>query len=310
MQAVVDIGSNSVKFLVAEIRQGRPHLISKRSWITRLGKNLETTGLLDGESVRMTGAALKQMGQEIRKIDPQMPIRAVATSAVRDCKNPEAVQNLVTEHLGCRLEILSGKQEAQLSFQGAASSVLAAFHRDDVVLIDVGGASTEIGFVKPNFIAHSFQAGAVRCHERLGLNQIPVSDSLWAESQQKIAEFFPASILDPILDAGLKNPSFAVGIGGSLLVASRLAGSQECFLDDGEKIGLKTTRTALKTFNNEFRKVPLSERLKFEGVEPGRADILVAGVLAFTHVLDRLNVENVFITEWGLRYGILFESQK
>lgn len=308
MRAVVDIGSNSIKYLVGEVQRGVPVVQQGRSWVTRLGKGLEKTGVLDPESVALTVEALRSMQQELTKIPNLQPAQVVATSAVRDCKNPEAIQSAVQEIFGVPLRILTGLEEAQYSAEGALTAGHIHYGTRRCCTIDVGGASTEVGIAEPEFRAVSFQAGAVRCHERLGLQQIPVDDTLWAQAQRGMEEFFPLTVWKD-LQMHIPSGTPAVAVGGSLLAAARLAGASPTHTAQGASLGYSISVAQLEAFNDRFRKLSLEERSKHPGLDKGRADILCAGVLCLLIPLKRLGLKEVFITEWGLRHGLLLSSK-
>lgn len=309
MRAVVDIGSNSVKYTLAEIRRGVPHVVKKRSWITRLGKGMETSGrVLAAESIAATEKAFREMATELAPYRDGLTIEAVATSAVRDAKNPEEISRRVQEIFGVALRVLTGLEEARLSLAGASAAAQVFYGTRACVFVDVGGASTEVGIVEPSFEAHSFQAGAVRCHERLGLDRIPVRDADWQAAQAGLRAFFPDAEWNRVVAKIPATHTRAVAVGGSLLVAARLAGATVAKGPDGESMGFAARVDELERFNDGFRKLSLNERLAKPGIEPGRADILCAGLLCLTVTLRRLGMTEVFISDWGLRQGLLLQG--
>jgi exopolyphosphatase/guanosine-5'-triphosphate,3'-diphosphate pyrophosphatase len=308
MRAVVDIGSNSVKFSLAEVRRGMPMLVRKRSWITRLGRGLEQTGRLAPEAVSETTQALREIAAELAPYRSGLDLIAVATSAVRDCANPEEVAGPVEQILGIRLQILTGIEEARYSMRGAAEAARVFFGSKKAALVDVGGSSTEVGIVEPEFAACSFRAGAVRCHEGLGFAAMPVNDSLWLAAQSGVRKYFPDDQWGPLTAQFPKGLDRAVAVGGSLLAAANLAGAKSALMASGESLGYITTRSTLEAFNDRFRKLTLDERMAFPRMERGRADILCAGLLCLTSVLERLGIDEVLISDWGLRQGLLLTT--
>lgn len=300
MKAVVDIGSNSVKFTVAEIQRGVPHVLDKGSWVTRLSRNLEKTGLLAPESILETEKVLTTIAERIQKF-PGVGIQVVATSAVRDCKNPEEIASRVRKLLGVDLRVLKGTDEAEISLRGAEAATQLRRGNIGGIFVDVGGASTEVGMIEPQLFTHSFQAGAVRSHERLGLHVMPVSDATWAAAQARMPEFFPDTMLTNYKGAAKR----CTAVGGSILVASRLAGASKAPEVDGVSLGYDLRRQDLEAFNDQYRKLSLEERMKYPKMEAGRADVMCAGILCLTYVMKTLGIEELFVTEWGLRHGLL-----
>lgn len=300
MRAVVDIGSNSVKFTVAEIQRGVPRPLDRGSWVTRLSRNLEKTGLLAAESVAETEKVLIEIARRVAQF-PGAQVRVVATSAVRDCKNPEEIASRVRKLLGVELRVLKGSEEAEISLRGAAAATRLRRGSTAGIFVDVGGASTEVGMLEPSPSTHSFQAGAVRSHERLGLAQMPVSDEVWAQAAADMPGFFPDALLRPFTAAAKK----CTAVGGSILVASRLAGARPAPEVEGASLGYDLRRSDLEAFNDTFRKLSLEDRLKYPKVEAGRADVMCAGILCLTYVMKHLDIDELFVTEWGLRHGLL-----
>jgi len=298
MQAVVDIGSNSVKFLAGRVQRNAIESPSSASFVTRLGRDLEKTGLLSQKSITDSVAAFQQIKSKLDEAGVT-ELRVVATSAVRDCKNPGAIAESVQKIFGVPLQILSGQEEAFYSLQGAAAAARLILQEDDCVFIDVGGASTEVSVHKPQFLAHSFQAGAVRCHERLGLPNGAISVAVWAQAKKRINEFFPDKDLEKLF-ASHSNSRPIVAVGGTLVLAAKIAGSQ---LERG--CGIRISCEKLEALNEELRKMPIEDRMQLPGMEAGRADIVCAGVLVLTSLIRRLAANEAMVTTWGLRHGIL-----
>ena len=299
-RAVIDLGSNSVKLTIADVTPiaGGDYAVATlktQSWITRLGRELAVRHQsLHPTSVEDTLKAITEMRSllDTWKVEG---VFAVATSALRDAFDRDLVVVPGSKILGHTIQIISGHTEALLSTQGAAACAQKVFGQEDFFYIDVGGASTEISVLNPKHEGHSYQAGAVRCHEALGLDHIPVTDPAWSTAQHDIAQFFP---MQPWMKPASKPK--VVAVGGSLLLAARIAGAQS---HDG--VGMSITRTMLKQINDKLRKLTLQERLALPGMVHGRADILCAGILCLTHAMDMLQVEDALISDWGLRHGLL-----
>jgi exopolyphosphatase / guanosine-5'-triphosphate,3'-diphosphate pyrophosphatase len=298
MQAVVDIGSNSVKISIGESCAGKVILRQKKSWITRLGKNLAANRYqLDEDSVTATVMAFSEMKELFDEHGVAHPI-VVATSAVRDCKNPERISKPVTEILGVKLRVLTGQEEARISAQGAIAAGKTAYGEGRFVFLDLGGASTEVGTMNPHFIGHSFHAGAVRCHEELGLQNAPVDDVTWAQAKDKIENYFPMDAWAP-LAAQLPNTFHVVAVGGTLMMTAKMMGASP----KGEA-GFEAEGTSLLQLNEKLRKLDFISRRQLGAVE-GREDIVCAGLLCLLTVLGRLKADRVLVTDWGLRHALL-----
>jgi exopolyphosphatase/guanosine-5'-triphosphate,3'-diphosphate pyrophosphatase len=306
MKAVVDIGSNSVKFLIADTRQNTaPHYLESGSWVTRLGKNLEQSKRLDPESLQATKNAFLEMRRVFDDCRAQqaqaLELCVVATSAVRDCHNPEDVARLVRDIFAAPLKIIEGQVEARFSIEGAAAAAEQIYGERDALFVDVGGASTELGFLRPSFRAQSFQAGAVRCHERLGLTQMPVSNETWEKARARIAEFFPQPDFEALKSFRREIPRHAVAVGGSLVLAARLMNAVE----SGNGAGFVCQAKSFEALNERIRRLSLDERLALPHMQAGRADVLCAGILCLLYPLKQFGIDEFAVTPWGLRHGIL-----
>jgi exopolyphosphatase/guanosine-5'-triphosphate,3'-diphosphate pyrophosphatase len=301
MRAVVDIGSNSIKYLLAQSERGALVPIESGSWVTRLGKNLETNGgYLEQESLDSTEKALVEIAARIRSSRKLEKLRVAATAAARNAKNQDALARLVEKHLGADLEILSGQDEALWSMRGALQAAEQHFPKDRFVFLDIGGASTEIGFIKPKFLAHSFDGGALRCHQGLGLDKIPVNDAAWNDARIEINKYFPEESYKSILEDYDPKNHRAVAVGGTLLLATSY-----CSPVLTSPAGSLVTRSELEELANKVRRKSMKDRLSMHGMDQERADILPAGILILTTCLARLGQDEVFVTGWGLRHGLL-----
>lgn len=302
MKAIIDLGSNSVKILIARQSQGEFISDFHKSWITRLGKGLSQTENLNPESVSKTQQALLEMKQIINN-HPIEETYIVGTAALRKCKNPELISDFVKKTFQQELQIISGQKEAQLSLAGASQASKKCFPDSECFFIDLGGASTEVCYLEnKKFHGHSFNLGAVSVHETLNLQLIPVKDDAWENAQKNILNLIDASQIQ-LLKENMNPTRQAVGIGGTLVNAAMATKSKK--MDD---YGFLCSRTELEIFTDDYRKKTLKERLLFN-VEEGRADILPAGLLLLTTLLKIFNREKCFITHWGLRHGIFYNPE-
>lgn len=301
MRAVVDIGSNSIKYLVAQVERGALTPVDSGSWVTRLGKNLEKSGgLLEESSLEATAKALVEIASKLKGPRKLESLRVVATAAARNAKNPEALATRVKKHLGVDLEILSGQDEALWSMRGARQAAVQNFPNESFVYLDVGGASTEVGFLHPSFRAHSFDGGALRCHQGLGLDLIPVKDEAWNEARIDIHKYFPENAYKPLLADYQAHSYRAVAVGGTLLLATAY-----CNPVLRSPSGCLVTRSELEELADRVRRKSLRDRLAMNDMDADRADILPAGILVLTTCLARLGQNEVFVTSWGLRHGLM-----
>jgi len=304
MRAVVDIGSNSVKYLLATHERGALVPQETKSWVTRLGKNLEKNGgYFEASSLASTEAALKEMAASFKVQRKIEKITVIATAAARNARNSAELSALVQKYLSVELKIISGQEEALWSMKGAQQAARQQFPNASFVFLDIGGASTEIGFLEPHFEAHSFNGGALRCHEGLGLDKIPVPNEVWNEARIEIKKYFPEEDFRKLLQNYSPNSYRAVAVGGTLLLATEFC---EALLSGTE--GKLVSRKELEDLSHRLRVKSLRDRKAMSGMDADRADILPAGILVLTSCLARLGQEEVFVTHWGLRHGVLSEE--
>lgn len=306
MRAVVDIGSNSVKYSVAETERGAIKNLHSRSWVTGLGRGLDAGGCLSRESLEKTESAFREMAQFFAPL-PIKELQVIATAAVRECRNPETVEKLVHDIFGAKLKILTGLEEAQASMRGAQAAARLVWGEREAIFIDVGGASTEVGVLSPIFQGHSFYAGAVRCHEALGWGDAPVSDTAWGEATSQMEKFFPQLEWARLEQIWKKDnpPRAVVAVGGTLVMAASMCAERGASAHVFPDLGITVSATALEELNNELRKLSLAQRRQVPGIFPDRADIVCAGTLVLTTLLKKLGSPQVLVTNWGLRHGFL-----
>ena len=303
LRAVVDIGSNSVKYTLAEITGGQPRILGSQSWVTRLGSGAAKRELL-APALESTRAALHEMKAAFDR-HPGVEIRAVATSAVRDARNPETIVNDVATILGVPLKILTGHQEAELSQRGASLAARLHFGTEDVLFIDIGGASTEVGTPEAS---HSFQAGAVRCLEPLSFDQNPIQDADWTAHTSRIRAFFPEEDWERLSNQWTRRPTESVTVGGTLLLAAKLLSKEGFAVKAQGGAGYVVSAEAFRNLNDRLRRMTLDERLTLPGMEPGRTDIVCSGIAILNFVLERTGHRSTLVTGWGLRYGLLLSE--
>ncbi len=303
MRAVVDIGSNSVKFTVARVERDAPVVLGSGSWITRLGSGSAQRRLLP-EAVAKTRHALDEINTALRGFRDEHgapEVKIVATSAVRDATNPEAVTALAEEILGVPVRVLSGLEEARIAIEGAAAASERVFSHRRSLFFDMGGASTEVGRIEPSFRAHSFQAGAVRCHNAFGFGSAVVDDTAWAKAHREIANFFPAADWDRLFSGASDRAPTAVAVGGTLVLASKLVPTAR----DHSPAGLVVSLEEVRELGERLRRLDAKDRFQVPHMAEGRADIVVSGLLILEHLLERAGLSEVLVTDWGLRHGLL-----
>ncbi|MDE1170017.1 MAG: Ppx/GppA phosphatase family protein [Verrucomicrobium sp.] len=298
--AVYDIGSNSVKFLVAEVRPGRPpEILAEKSKTTRLAEDLIVRGELKEEAIERTLEALAKLRGKADKLGaaPENS-RAVATSAVRDSGNRKRFLKAAAEVLGHPILLLSGEEEADGIYRGICSDPNLPSRR--LMGIDVGGGSAEwvLGGDSGVLRRTSLPLGTVRLRERF-LPEYPVPRQGLQLMRQTLLQQ-----LEPVLAKYALEGREVVGTGGTLNVAAALdLGLKEY---DASRIhGHRLTRERLEALVDFLAARDLETLQALPAMPQGRADIVLPGAAVFAASLRLLGAPHVTVSTRGLRYGVL-----
>lgn len=286
--AVVDIGTNSTRLLIAEQKSQEVNTIKTGLITTRLGEGIGKQPYLLEAAMERTIEALLDFKQIISgsKVDK---VVVAATSAVRDADNREEFLRAVKNRLGWQVQVLTGPEEAEMSYSGAVTGL----NKDvqNPVVIDIGGGSTEfIWFGDNRLNCVSRRLGAVRMTEQ---------DS----SLQSIRDAL-ADLLGSIKTAGFKN---LLGVGGTLTTLAAI--DQEMVRYDPGKIhGYFLKQERVQAILDRLAAMTHEERLRVPGLEPQRADIITAGVKIAAAVLEGLDAEGIVVSETGIMHGMIFRA--
>jgi len=295
----IDIGTNTTLLLVAEHNGSDLVPVHEEATITRLGQGVDATKRLAPEAIERTVACLEQYRAAAAQHGATR-FRIAGTSAMRDAAGAEIVQAAVVRLFGVKAEVLSGDEEALCTFGGALSG-LGLPEEADVVVFDIGGGSTE--FVrgapgaKPNF-AKSFDVGSVRMTERHLLGDPPHKTEIEA-ARADIARVFATLPKEAKPASGSK----VVGIAGT--VTTFAAMHQELRTYDPSKVhGAKLSRDAIEALVDMLTRTPLAARKNIVGLDPKRADVILAGGLVLLGCLDALQSKELIVSDRGVRWGL------
>ena len=298
--AAIDIGSNSVRLLVAEaLRGGAYRILDEEREPTRLGRSVSSQGRLDDESMDRTVQALRTF-KEIASGYQVTSLRTIATCAVREARNGPEFCRRVREEVGLEVEVIAGEREARLAF----SSVQNAFDLagKNVIVADIGGGSTEIVFATGNLIESIFSTplGAVRLTEQFGLGETALPED-FARMEEEVASCLKKRTTRPLFA-----PHFLVGCGGTFTTLAELimATKKQADVPVG---GYKVSQAELRHLLDRLRKMPLRARRSMAGMTPDRADIIIAGLTIVDALLKRFRVNTLVIHTRGVRDGLVRE---
>ncbi len=294
--ASIDVGTNSVLLLVAEKSPtGRLEAVVERAEITRLGRGVDRTRLLSPEAIEDTVKVLEAFTRDAHEHGAE-EIVVSATSAARDASNGPLFLDEVRRRCGLTVEILSGDDEARLSF----ASALADFDgHGPMIVLDIGGGSTEFvyGDAKGQIsFRHSFDVGSVRMTERFVRNDPPIADELAAIRQHVGATL--GALPAPPPGARL------VGVAGTVTTLCAVTKKIEPY-DSVQVQGAVLTKADVETTVARLAHLPLQLRRTVPGLQPKRADVIVAGGLILAGALEALGLLEVTVSDRGLRWGLL-----
>ena len=296
--AVIDVGTNSVKFHLGERGlDGRWRKIADRAEVTRLGEGLHDTGRLNPEPMERTAEAIGGMVDEAAH-DGRAATVAVGTAGLRIAPNREDFLAAVQARCGLTIEVISGDEEARLAYLGTKAGIEAS--RGSLVVFETGGGSSQFTFGHGDVIDERFSVdvGAVRYTERHGLGD-PVSEDVLAEALGAIS-----ADLDR-LDAR-PTPDTLVAMGGAV---TNLAAVMHRLAEYDADIvhGTVLDRTEIDRQIELYRTRTRDQRRTVVGLQPQRADIILAGACIVRTVLDKLGKESLTVSDRGLRHGLLVE---
>jgi exopolyphosphatase/guanosine-5'-triphosphate,3'-diphosphate pyrophosphatase len=300
--AVVDIGTNSTRLLIAEVEPDSGITEQHReSIVTRLGEGVEATGRLGDEPQRRVFAALERYAAAIRAHDCDASA-AVMTSAVRDAANGAQFSAAVRERYGLEARTLSGDEEAAATYAGAT----AARPPDDpteLVVIDIGGGSTELVCGARNQLGFhvSAQIGVVRHTERHIASDPPAAEelaALTADVDSGIAAVVPADVRS--------RTDAAVAVAGTATTCAAIDLGLERY-DTTKVEGHVLSRAQLDSLLEQLAALPLAERREVRGLHPDRAPTIVAGIIVLSRGLDAFGLAEVHVSDRDILWGVALE---
>jgi exopolyphosphatase/guanosine-5'-triphosphate,3'-diphosphate pyrophosphatase len=305
-RAVIDVGTNSVKLLVADVRGRDVQPVLEESRQTRLGKGFYETHRLQPEPIARTAEAVWEF-LEIAREKAADSIRVIATSAARDAVNPTDLTTSIELACGLKTEIISGEREADWVFQGVAADMELA--GQPLLLLDIGGGSTEfiLGHGANKSFARSFPLGTVRL-----LEQFPHSDPPTRSEFTRCRDWVNNFLHDEVrsqLEPALKKATGKiqlVGTGGTTSILACIEKKLDRF--DREKV----ERTVLSfdqviAHRKNLWRLPLAERKDIVGLPKMRADVILTGVLIYELMMAEFGFKELRISTRGLRFAAVMD---
>jgi exopolyphosphatase/guanosine-5'-triphosphate,3'-diphosphate pyrophosphatase len=296
--ASIDIGTNTILLLIAEVDKGELKPLFEAETVVRLGEGVQKDGVLYQDSMKMGFQTLSQYLERCQAMGVS-EVFAAGTSALREARNSVVFTRMIKERLGLSIEIISGEEEARLSFLAVVRDMKG--QKDSLIVVDVGGGSTEFVSGKGDRIDKwvSLAMGSVRFTENFLLSD-PVQEKEWERMEKEVRKLL-TGIPHP------REPFSMVGVGGTATtLASVEQGLEEFIFDRIHHFILK--KEALKKQIDLYRSRTIEERTKIPGLPSKRADIILAGAAIFYWTVEELKCPSLLISGHGVRYGLLYKK--
>ena len=296
--AAVDIGTNSIRLVIAEVQpDGSYRVLDEDREMSRLGRGLYTAGRIAEAPFDQSLAALGRM-KAIADGYGVMDLRAIATSAVREATNGQEFIREAWRRTRVRVEVVSGDEEARLAFR----SVARHYELDGrlAAIVDIGGGSAEVILAAGGVVEQMFSLplGAVRLTEQ-HVKSDPLRPKHWRALRRAI---------DAAIEEGIGKPAFVaevmIGSGGTFTNLAEMAQAER----DGHVTGARDyilSSADLKRLVDRLRETPLEGRRRIPGMNPQRADIIVAGAAVVSRLARRFDTQRVLVNDRGVRDGVL-----
>jgi exopolyphosphatase/guanosine-5'-triphosphate,3'-diphosphate pyrophosphatase len=294
--AAVDCGTNSIRLLVADVDGTAKVDVHREMRVVRLGQGVDRTGRIAPEALERTRTALVDYAATCRELGVERT-RMVATSATRDASNREDFRAMVLDVLGAEPEVITGDEEAALSFDGATRGLDPA--EGPFLVMDIGGGSTELVLgTELVEAARSVDVGCVRLTERHLTDDPPTVDQVAGATAD-----IDAALVLVRQSVPVERARTAIGLAGSVTTVAALALDLPAY--DSEAIHLSRISAAdVQDVSDRLLAMTRDARAALPVMHPGRVDVIGAGALVLAILADRLDLPEVLVSEADILDGI------
>jgi exopolyphosphatase/guanosine-5'-triphosphate,3'-diphosphate pyrophosphatase len=291
--AVIDIGTNSARLLVADVEGGCVSPVERRSRVTRLGRGVDLSGRLSAEAIEDACEAIGDYVVAVDELDAEAT-DAIATSAVRDAANGSAFVAELRERFALSARVLDGEEEARLTYLGATSERVPT---EPTLVIDIGGGSTEmiVGTGEEIAFHTSLQAGVVRHTER----HISSDPPTVVELESLAADV--RGLIEAAIGPGIEARE-GIAVAGTPTSLAAVELRLEPY-DPARVHGHVLHLPAIQRMLSQLASAPLSERIEIPGMHPDRAPTIVAGVVILVEAMRAFGLERITVSEHDILYG-------
>jgi exopolyphosphatase/guanosine-5'-triphosphate,3'-diphosphate pyrophosphatase len=287
--AVIDLGTNSTRLLVADVVDGELTEVARRLTITRLGEGVDATGRLAPAAVERVRACLAAFRDEIDRLGVERTL-SFGTSAMRDASDGASTLEQLGREFDVETRLLTGDEEAELGLLGTTPGRTIG---QRTLLVDIGGGSTELTLAGPDGVDHreSTQLGCVRLTERFLHADPPAQAELGT-----CAAHVRGSLPDI-------RPERAIGVAGTVTTAAAIDSGVEPY-DPALTHGHLLAREAVGTILDRLAELPIAERERVPCLEPARAPVIVAGLVILREILDAYRLDEIEVSERDILHGV------
>jgi exopolyphosphatase/guanosine-5'-triphosphate,3'-diphosphate pyrophosphatase len=301
--AAIDIGSNSIRQIVADVSaDGTIQVVDEMKAAPRLAAGLSTTGALSDTSIHAAVDAVERMATLARQLGAER-IDSVATSAVREASNANAFVAEIQRRTGLRVRVLDGNEEARLSFRSAVAHFDMGVGR--TVVVDIGGGSLELALSAEGVIERlsSFPFGAIR------LTEDYLQDGVTPKAVRKLRRVVRDGIRDEIPRRDWRGAQL-IGSGGTFTNVAGIHLARQGIITAQSVHAAHIPRADLEHILDTLVDMTPDERRATPGLNPERADIIVAGIAVATEVVRRVEARELVVSRYGIREGLLLEAAR
>ncbi len=300
--AAIDIGSNAVRLMIADIEDGRiKNIVHKDRHVTKLAEVLSTKGILSDLSIEKTMNALRMFAEAMTLYKAEK-FHAVATSAVREAKNSQVLLDAAAR-MGIKIQVIPGETEAALIFNGVCSAIDTTGKK--VLVFDIGGGSTEFIYAEPGKPQKkiSVPMGVVKMAERYDFSGI-----LDMEQMDRMrAPIF--SVLNEVVKFLDCRPDLIIGSAGTPTTLAAIEMHMENY-DQIKVNGFEINKQQIEAILEKLCSMTAEDRLLVAGMEPGRQEVLIPGILITLELMCMLGMDILTVSDFGLREGLALAVAK
>lgn len=300
----IDIGTNSMRLLIADYNNNKIENRKKYINTTRIGQGVDQDGYITNEALERNLKALKEFSDKCNE-EKCEKVYCMGTSALRDSKNGQDFINEAKKLTNIDVKIICGEEESNLGFMGVLEGT-EGDKKEDILVIDIGGGSTEfvVGNEDGIKFCKSENVGALRMTEKF-ITTDPISD----EEFNSMTSYIEDTISSTINKLETMNISKLVGIGGAITSLSAMNQQLEVYSMENVHNSVVTKKDLEKILQN-LKIMTLNDKKTLKGLQPKRADIITAGVKILHIVMEKLEIEKIMISEYDNLEGLLCQKSK